>query len=290
MLEEELLNLPLSAMEVVLSSDKLPVATEDVLYDFVIKWGRKHYPNVDERREILSNKLRHLIRFQNMSHQKLREAVSSNDLDNVCTTKAVLEALFMKAEAPHKIVNFKKRAYQQKPLTVMYFDSPHPSCLAVWNLHRDDCQLFKDRAALCFQDFIFRGLKFRPLASRDDDIYKFRMALHISDAEGDDEDSNDDNIVDVDDNATIRHYDDINSEDEDSDIEEDGRIQFDFKVRSNNDHPQPEHLQHWKVTYATEFLSEGVTLRLPYLYGPAVSTELYINDFIYFQLWLDLLP
>jgi len=243
---------------------------------------------VDERREILSNKLCHLIRFQNMSHQKLREAVLSNDLDNALTTNAVLEALFMKAEAPHKIVNFKERAYQQKPLTVMYFDSPYPSCFAVWNLHRDDCQLFKDRAVLCFQDFIFRGLKFRPLASRDDDIYKFRIALRISDAEGDEEDSNDVNITDFDDHRTIGQY-YINVEDDDSDFAEDSQIQVDFRVRSNNDLP-PEHLQHWQITNAIEFLSKGATVTIPYIYGPAVSTELYIDDFIYFQLWVDLVP
>jgi hypothetical protein len=271
-LEEELLNLLLSAMEVVLSSDKLPVATEDVLYDFVIKWGRKHYPNVDERREILSNKLCHLIRFQNMSHQKLREAVSSNDLDNVCTTKAVLKALFMKAEAPHKIVNFKKRAYQQKQLTVMYFDSPHPSSLAVWNLHRDDCQLFKDRAALRFQDFIFRGSAFHIqglCVSKIEQLcvskisysgalrFKDRAALRFDHSLPAMTTSINSawlftfltlrgtmkiptmTILLI--STTIRHYDDINSEDEDedSDIEEDGRIQFDFKVRSNNDHPTP---------------------------------------------------
>jgi len=134
LLEEELLNLPLSVMEVVLSSDELPVTNEDVVYDFAIKWGRNHYPE-DERRQVLSNKLCRLIRFQNMSLQKLREALQSTDLDNMCTTQAVIEALFLKTEAPHKIVRFNRRAYQQKPLTVTEYDTPHPHCMAVWNLH-----------------------------------------------------------------------------------------------------------------------------------------------------------
>ena len=50
MFEEELLNLPLSSMKMVLSSDELLVSTEDLLCDFVIKWATKHYPSADERR------------------------------------------------------------------------------------------------------------------------------------------------------------------------------------------------------------------------------------------------
>jgi len=80
-------------------NDELPVTNEDVLYDFVIKWVRNHYPIVDERRQVLSNKLCHLIRCQNMSHQTLREALSSTDLNNMCTTKAVLDLLFFEGRS-----------------------------------------------------------------------------------------------------------------------------------------------------------------------------------------------
>jgi hypothetical protein len=52
---EDLTNLPLTAIEAVLSSDELQVESEDAVFDFVIKWARKHYTNVEERREMLSN-------------------------------------------------------------------------------------------------------------------------------------------------------------------------------------------------------------------------------------------
>ena len=87
--EEHLSILPLSAIEVLLSSNELRVESEDALFDFVIKWARKHYTNVEERREILSNRLCQLIRFPNMSHHKLYDVISCNDLDGACALNAV---------------------------------------------------------------------------------------------------------------------------------------------------------------------------------------------------------
>jgi hypothetical protein len=45
---EDLTYLPLVAIETVLSSDDLQVESEDALFDFVIKWGTKHYTNVEK--------------------------------------------------------------------------------------------------------------------------------------------------------------------------------------------------------------------------------------------------
>ena len=55
------MDLPLSGVEVVLSSDELDVGSEDVLYDFIRNWARKNYHNVDEWREIFGSKLCPLI-------------------------------------------------------------------------------------------------------------------------------------------------------------------------------------------------------------------------------------
>lgn len=287
--QDELLNLPLTVIEMILSRDELPVSSEDVLYDFVIKWARKHYPNSDERKEILGNKLCHLIRFPNMSLEKLREVVSCDDLDNMCSTKAVIEALFMKAEAPQKIVRFNRRAYQQKPFTVVQYDAPHPYCMAVWKLHKDDCQLFKDTPTLDFQDFIFEGLKFRPVVYHGTDIYRFSVGFLTFDPKGGEHLYSDRSIGDLirglDENTIILH--DINAEIDDG--EDVGRIELVFEVLSN-EYRVFGFVHEWSVAHPKSFLSRGVILVAPQLYGPAVSPHLYIDDIIYFRLWLILHP
>lgn len=70
-LQDEILNLSLAGVEAVLSSDDLQVASEDAIYDFVLKWARIHYPNIEERREILTKLLPKCIRFPYMTCRKL---------------------------------------------------------------------------------------------------------------------------------------------------------------------------------------------------------------------------
>eukprot|EP00253_Pinus_taeda_P006486 PITA_06486 len=239
LLEEELLNLPLSVMEVVLSSDELPVTNEDVVYDFAIKWGRNHYPE-DERRQVLSNKLCRLIRFQNMSLQKLREALQSTDLDNMCTTQAVIEALFLKTEAPHNIVRFNRRAYQQKPLTVT--------------------------------EFHVRGPQVSRLACRNFNMYEFTIDFHIFYPERGEDDYNggqlDDNIV----NAQV------------GDTQNSGRIVMELEVMSKEDRV---FLKQYMVAFPKNRLFQGV-YRASSVYGPQITSQFYINDIIYFRLWVTL--
>ncbi|KAG5573113.1 hypothetical protein H5410_062879 [Solanum commersonii] len=98
--QEEVLNLPLAGIEAVLSNDDLQVASEDAVCDFVLKWARTHYPNLEERREILGSRLCRLIRFPYLTCRKLRKVLTCNDFDPELASKDVLEALFFKAEAP----------------------------------------------------------------------------------------------------------------------------------------------------------------------------------------------
>jgi hypothetical protein len=128
---EDLTNLPLTAIEAVLSSDELQVESEDAVFDFVIKWARKHYTNVEERREMLSNRLGQLIRFPNMSHHKLNDVISCNDLDGACALNAVSEALHFKAQEPHNRSN--ERNYKHLPVTVVESDIPIRECTVFWN-------------------------------------------------------------------------------------------------------------------------------------------------------------
>ncbi|OAY68567.1 BTB/POZ domain-containing protein POB1 [Ananas comosus] len=43
--QDGIMDLPLVGIEAILSSDNLQVASEDVVYDFALKWARRHYPN-----------------------------------------------------------------------------------------------------------------------------------------------------------------------------------------------------------------------------------------------------
>ncbi|XP_042406540.1 BTB/POZ domain-containing protein POB1-like isoform X2 [Zingiber officinale] len=147
--QDEMMSLPLSGIEAILSSDDLQVASEDAIYDFVLKWARAQYTVLEERRETLSSRLLHHIRFSHMTCRKLRKVLTCNDLDHDLASKLVTEALFFKAEAPHRQraltadelthKRFMERAYKYRPLKVVEFDKPHPQCIVYLDLKREEC-------------------------------------------------------------------------------------------------------------------------------------------------------
>ncbi|XP_056174307.1 BTB/POZ domain-containing protein POB1-like isoform X1 [Syzygium oleosum] len=148
---EEVLNLPLAGVEAVLASDDLQVASEDAVYDFVLKWARTHYPKLEERRGVLASKLGRLIRFPYMTCRKLRKVLSCNDFDPDLASKVVLEALFFKAEAPYRQRSlaaeegngihrrFVERAYKYRPVKVVEFELPRQQCIVYLDLKREEC-------------------------------------------------------------------------------------------------------------------------------------------------------
>ncbi|KAM3289829.1 BTB/POZ domain-containing protein POB1 [Capsicum chacoense] len=149
--QEEVLNLPLAGIEAVLSNDDLLVASEDAVYDFVLKWARIHYPNLEQRREIFSSNLCRLIRFPYMTCRKLKKVLTCNDFDPELASKDVLEALFFKAEAPYRQRSlaaeegnashhrFVERAYKYRPVKVVEFELPRQQCIVYLDLKRDEC-------------------------------------------------------------------------------------------------------------------------------------------------------
>ncbi|XP_060218489.1 BTB/POZ domain-containing protein POB1-like isoform X1 [Lycium barbarum] len=149
--QEEVMKLPLAGVEAILSSDDLQVASEDAVYDFVLKWTRTHYPQLEERREILGSRLGRCIRFPFMSCRKLRKVLACNDFDHEFASKLVLEALFYKAEAPHRQRNqaaeessstcrrFVERAYKYRPVKVIDFELPRQQCVVYLDLKREEC-------------------------------------------------------------------------------------------------------------------------------------------------------
>lgn len=148
---EEVMALPLAGIEAIVSSDDLQVASEDAVYDFVLKWSRTHYPKLEERREILGSRLARYIRFPYMTCRKLKKVLTCNDFDHDAASKLVLEALFFKAEAPHRqrilaaeesaTLNrrFVERAYKYRPVKVVEFDLPRQQCVVYLDLKREEC-------------------------------------------------------------------------------------------------------------------------------------------------------
>ncbi|PKA56290.1 BTB/POZ domain-containing protein POB1 [Apostasia shenzhenica] len=148
--QDEVLNLPLAGIEAILSSDELQVASEDAVYDLVLKWARTQFPKLEERREILGLRFVRLIRFPFMTCRKLRKVLTCNDMDHEIASKAVLDALFFKAETPHRQRalaseesntnhRFMERAYKYRPVKVVEFELPHPQCIVYLDLKREEC-------------------------------------------------------------------------------------------------------------------------------------------------------
>ncbi|GAB4861648.1 Boi protein [Ancistrocladus abbreviatus] len=150
--QDEVMALPLSGIEAVLSSGALQVASEDTVYDFVLKWARVQYPKLEERREILGSRLLRYIRFPHMTCRKLRKVLTCSDLDYEAAMKHVIEALFFKAEAPHRQRTlaaedaassnhrYLERAYKYRPVKVVEFELPRPQCVVYLDLKKEECE------------------------------------------------------------------------------------------------------------------------------------------------------
>lgn len=148
---EEVMHLPLAGIEAIFSCDDLQVASEDLVYDMILKWSRAYYPELEERQEILGSRLSHLIRFPYMSCRKLKKVLTCIDFDHDLASKIVLEALFFKAEAPHrqKILaaeesqntnrRYVERAYKYRPIKVIEFELPRQQCVVYLDLKREEC-------------------------------------------------------------------------------------------------------------------------------------------------------
>jgi hypothetical protein len=170
--QDELLNLPLAGIEAVLSCDDLQVCSEDSIYDFVLKWARIHYPKLEDRREILTSHLCHLIRFPYMTCQKLKKVLACNDFDPEVASKVVLGALLFKAEAPYRQRSlaakedsatrhqFVERAYKSRPVKVLQFELPCQHCIVYLDLKREECARLFPASQLCSHVFYLSGQGF----------------------------------------------------------------------------------------------------------------------------------
>ncbi|KAG6531514.1 BTB/POZ domain-containing protein POB1-like [Zingiber officinale] len=177
--QDKIMNFPLAAIEAILSSDDLQVISEDDLYDFVLKWAHTQYTIVGERRDILSYRLLHHIRFAYLSCKKLREIVKCDGLDHDLASKLVIEALLFKFEAPSRrqaLVNnelnhrrFVGRAYKCLIPKLVEFERPHPECIVYLYLKREECANLFPSGRLYSHGFHLGGQNFVLSANCDSD-------------------------------------------------------------------------------------------------------------------------
>ncbi|KAM1563774.1 hypothetical protein EV2_039323 [Malus domestica] len=170
--QDEVLSLPLAGIEAVLSSNDLQVASEDSIYDFVLKWARTNYPKLEERREILGQRLGRLIRFPQMSCRKLKKVLTCSDFDPGLATKIVLEALFYKSETPHRqrtlaaadsnaaYRRFVDRSYKYRPVKLVEFVEPRLQCSVFLDLKWEECARLFPAGRVYSQPFFLGGQGF----------------------------------------------------------------------------------------------------------------------------------
>ncbi|KAL8170186.1 hypothetical protein V2J09_021990 [Rumex salicifolius] len=80
----------------------LQVDSGEAVLDFILKWGRRHYPKLEERREILTKHLLGFVCFPCLSSFKLKEVVDDcPDFEYDKVSKLVLDALFSKIGRLH---------------------------------------------------------------------------------------------------------------------------------------------------------------------------------------------
>ncbi|KAJ6404311.1 hypothetical protein OIU84_012481 [Salix udensis] len=126
--QEEVMALPLAGIEAVLSSDDLQVASEDAVYDFVLKWARAQYPILEERREVLGARLARYIRFPYMTCRKLKKGEPPHRQ----RTLAAEESSTLNRR-------FVERAYKYRPVKVVEFELPRQQCVVYLDLKREEC-------------------------------------------------------------------------------------------------------------------------------------------------------
>ncbi|KAK1264984.1 BTB/POZ domain-containing protein POB1 [Acorus gramineus] len=95
---DELCDMPVTVMETVLCSDNVRVSSEDCVYDIALKWARKQYPRLEDRRAFLGSCITRLVRFPYLRCAKLREVLACEDLDHDFAKDVVGEALFFKVD------------------------------------------------------------------------------------------------------------------------------------------------------------------------------------------------
>ncbi|XP_057443685.1 BTB/POZ domain-containing protein POB1-like [Lotus japonicus] len=182
--DEEFMALPLHGIEAILASDDLKVQSEDVLCGFVIKWARKHYNRLKERREVLGTQLARLIRFPCMSFIGLKQVLTVDDVGHKDVSKLVIEALSFKSGLPKASLYspFVERVYTYHPIKVIKLDIPRRQHSVVyWDLKREVCATLLPSGPLVWSEkFRFGGQRYFLVAESNKDTHCFELFLGMS--------------------------------------------------------------------------------------------------------------
>lgn len=133
--------LPLPALEAVLASVGLQVDSEDHVFDFILKWARIHYPELEERREVITKRLVKFIWFPYVCSARLKRVVKYPEFNTESVLKIVVGALIDKAELPYGelVLHASKRVYKYRVIKVVRLESPRPHCLVFFDIKKGDC-------------------------------------------------------------------------------------------------------------------------------------------------------
>nr|XP_019702645.1 BTB/POZ domain-containing protein At2g46260-like [Elaeis guineensis] len=189
-IENELLQLPFSAIKAVFCMDNLKVESEDVLYDFLLYWARIHYPKPEDRCSAKELHLECLIRFTYLTHQKLEEALQCDFFYPESISKAITEALLFKVREPYcrrcrspfcSSNQFLERKYKRTPVMVTRLPFPDDCCKVYFSLTKNELwEMFSKKARRESQDFQFGHQLFSLAASWNEDSGKTCFGLSIN--------------------------------------------------------------------------------------------------------------
>ncbi|XP_047071325.1 BTB/POZ domain-containing protein POB1-like [Lolium rigidum] len=190
--QHEVMNFSLAGIEAILSSTDLYVQSEDFLYYLLVKWARVRYPELEERRKILSSHLLPLVRFSHMTYKAFQSILTctDNDIDHEHVTKLITGVLLCKAYPAHKpgalaacatsCLPVAERAYKYRHMKVVAFDKPCPQVIAYMDLKREECSLLKPIFSYPFhvagQGFILMA---RCNKDEQSDLFRFGLFLCI---------------------------------------------------------------------------------------------------------------
>uniref|UniRef100_A0ACD6A464 Uncharacterized protein n=1 Tax=Avena sativa TaxID=4498 RepID=A0ACD6A464_AVESA len=162
--EHEPMNIPLAGIEAIFSSSDILMETEDDLYFFMVEWARAWYPELKERREILSSRLLPLVRFSHMTCATLQEILgcTDDDIDHEQVTKRITEALLQIAYPTEKegALAADGRAYEYKPVRVVAFDEPCAQVIVYLDLTRKECSRLLPSEGIFSHSFYLAGQEF----------------------------------------------------------------------------------------------------------------------------------
>ena len=144
--DNTILNLPLIGIEAVFSSSNLEIDSENQVFNWILRWSRANYHELEERREKPSH-LSKFVRFSFMTCNKLKRVLQCNDFEPDVKLKAVTEAFCFKGDPRFRQkvlyvndladIQFLKRNYKYHPIRMVDYIGLR-KCIVYLDIERKD--------------------------------------------------------------------------------------------------------------------------------------------------------